>query len=80
MSEAMKAAGNESRLIESDSVYEPAYAQVKEAAFGLYLWGLRTDNDDAIDLYKQLLDHLRAWDEKFISPEYKYSRSGDASL
>lgn len=62
----MKTVGNESQLTKKDSVYEPAYAQLKEAAFGLYFWGLRTDNDDAIRLYKQLLDHLRAWDEKFV--------------
>lgn len=68
-----------SGLTDLVTIYELPYAVVKEAAFQMYLWGLRTDNDDAIDLYKQLLDHLRAWDEKFVSPEYKYSHSGDAS-
>ncbi len=79
MSEAMKTAGNESWPTKYDSVYELAYAQVKEAAFGLYLWGLRTDNDDAIDLYKRLLGVFRIYDEKFVSPDYKYSRRGGAS-
>lgn len=71
--------GNESRLIESNSVYEPAYALVKESAFTLYLWGLRTDNDDAIDLYKRLLGVFRTHDKEFVSPEYENSRSGDVS-
>ncbi len=68
-----------SGLTDLVTIYELPYTVVKEAVFQMYLWGLRTDNDDAIDLYKQLLDHLRAWDEKFISPEYKNSRDSGAS-
>ncbi len=48
-----------------DGVYEYRYAMVKEAAFDLYLWALRTDNDDAMKFYKQMLRLYRTYDSKF---------------
>ncbi|MCY4466108.1 MAG: hypothetical protein OXE46_11290 [Chloroflexi bacterium] len=67
---AQKPAG-ESQLADLVTIYELPYAIVKEAVFHLYLWGLQTDNDDAIDLYKRFLDEFREWDDKFVRAEYK---------
>ena len=67
----------ESPPMQIDSIYEQPYALVKEAVFEVYLWGLRTDNDDAIDFYKQILDDLRAWDDKFVRAGYLASTQGN---
>ena len=49
----------------ADTVYEWQYHLVKESAFELYRWGLRTDNMDAINFYGQMLKLFREYDEKF---------------
>ena len=51
-----------------ESVYEPRYQMLKDAAFELYRWGLRTDNDDAIEFHKQMHRLYRTYDKKFRKP------------
>ena len=50
----------------SDTVFEWHYQMVKEASWELYLWGLRTDNMDAIKIHKQMLRLYRTYDKKFL--------------
>lgn len=51
--------------LHADTVFEWHYQMVKEASWELYLWGLRTDNMDAIKFHKQMLRLYRTYDEKF---------------
>ncbi len=48
-----------------DGVYEFYYQMMKDSVFEFYRWGLRTDNDDAIKLYGDLLKLYRKYDGKF---------------
>ncbi len=50
---------------QADGVYEFRYQMAKEAVFEFYLWGLRTDNMDAIDFYGEMLKLYRKYDAKF---------------
>ena len=50
----------------TDGVYESRYQMVKDAVFEFYLWGLRTNNDAAINFYGGMLKLYRTYDKKFM--------------
>ncbi len=50
----------------TDGVYEFRYQMLKDAVFDLYLWGLRTDNMDAINFYGEMLKLFRKYDANFM--------------
>ena len=49
-----------------DGVYEFYYQMMKESVFEFYRWGLRTDNVDAMNFYKQMVRLYRTYYRKFM--------------
>ena len=49
-----------------DGVYEFRYQMVKDAVFDFYLWGLITDNMDAVNFYGEMLKLFMTYDKKFL--------------
>ncbi len=49
-----------------DGVYEFQYQMMKDAVFDFFLWGLKTDNMNAVELYGEMLKLYRKHDSKFM--------------
>lgn len=48
-----------------EGVFEFYYQMMKESVFEFYRWGLRTDNVDAMEFYRDVCKLYRKYDSKF---------------